>query len=158
MEYFQEIKELIDKNNLAAEGCSEADIVALEKEFARPFPAAYREFLLLFGHNPAGFFSGGSYFEAYQLRNMQEEADEILTRNGEKELGSDEFVFFIHQNYSFYFFKLNGEDDPDIFLCIEGGEVFERGTRSEAFSSFIVKNFYQHLTGGYLKRKNKQAN
>lgn len=150
MRYFWEIEQLIVENGLATEGCSEADIASLQNRLPHPIPSAYHEFLLLFGRNPAGFLAG-SEIEFIYLQNMREEANEILLRNDARVLADDEFVFFVHQNYSFYTVKLDA-DDPDIFLSIEGGEEFEQQIGHGLFSVFIKQQFQSHLAGGYLKR------
>jgi len=150
MKYFQEIDQLIAENGLIAEGCSETDIALLQNTLPYKIPDAYREFLLLFGRNPAGFLAGSEVKFGY-LQSMREEASEILLRNDAKILADNEFVFFLHQNYSFYTFKL-GIDDPDILLYIEGGEKFEQQTNHGSFSIFIKQQFQSHLAGDYLKR------
>ena len=151
MKYFQEIKRLITEHGLGAEGCSETDIVSLQAMLSHKIPEAYHEFLLLFGRNPAGFLTG-SEIEFDYLQSMREEASEILLRNDAMALAHDEFVFFLHQNYSFYTFKL-GTDDPSILLYIEGREEFEQQTNHGLFSAFIKQQFQLHLAGGYLKRQ-----
>jgi hypothetical protein len=150
MMYFSQIQKTIAANKILAKGYLYHNIENLQNDLGVSLPEAYIEFLLIFGLEPAGFMLGYDIKGQY-LIDIQEEANEIMIRNGESAFGKNCLVFCIHQNYSFYAFKLDGVQDPEVFLFVEGGEEFEMWTKCGKFSSFINEKFLFYLENNYLK-------
>jgi hypothetical protein len=74
---------------------------------------------------------------AFDLQGFNSDAVELLKEaDSQLELDSDDFVFLMHQGYIFYFFKLNGDENPKVFGYSEGHTEFK------CFGSFteFIKN------------------
>lgn len=53
--------------------------------------------------------------------DLTDEAIELLQENGiENFLEEDDFVFMMHQGYIFWYFKANGDINPDVYGYQEG--------------------------------------
>jgi hypothetical protein len=92
-------------------------------------PSSYVQFLKIAGRG-AGRFLQGSDFAFPELLELRSWAEELLVEAGvEFRLRPEDFVFFMHQGYQFWFFR-NAEGVP-VFGFGEG-EPMPRAT----FSSF----------------------
>ncbi|WP_307558039.1 SMI1/KNR4 family protein [Paenibacillus sp. V4I7] len=93
------------------DGCSEAEIKLLEQEMGIRLPESYRQYLLAVDHYSGRLFQGADT-EFSQLKELQDEAKELLRENNNPLVLSDStFVFSIHQGYEIRFFKLNEGDN-----------------------------------------------
>ena len=102
--------------------CSDEDIEQTRIEQDVEFlPRIYREFLLTMGYG-AGTFLLGSAYTCNKLLDMKDAAKGIMELgNAQENLPDDAFVFFMHQGYTFCYFRTtNQDDDPPVFLYIEG--------------------------------------
>lgn len=95
-------------------GYAEAKVAAEEDRVGRPFPAAYREFLLWSG---CGFrpWSGSDYGIEWHP-DLQTEALETIAEGRQKlPLPDDAFVFWQHGGNAFFFFRFSEGDDPPVY-------------------------------------------
>ena len=99
--------------------CTKEEIDFLEQQLGISLPMAYKEFLLWGGHKAGGLMEGSDCFYRHLL-NIQETARLILEDDGfPQPLPEDAFVFFMHHDYQFLFFKI-ARDDPEVYGYIEG--------------------------------------
>jgi hypothetical protein len=97
-----------------------------------------------FAGNGIRFLRGSSY-AMEEIFKLKEWAIELLNENNSAEsLNDNDFVFFMHQGYQFYFFKLNEGENPPVYFYSEGqnGNLFKE--ESESFSNFII-SFYNEI-------------
>lgn len=115
--------------------CSDEEIRKLEAHAKVRLPNAYRTFLSMFGHDAHRLWIG-SDARYEQLGGFREVADEIAKEDG-VELKPADFVFLMHQGYTFVYFTADGiNDDPPVFQHIEGEGVHKKV--SESFSEFVL--------------------
>lgn len=142
--FLEKIQKSIPGFTEGVKGCSFDEINIIEEELKVVLPLAYKEFLLLMGHE-AGHILCGENYRYHELIGLQEEADDILYRRTGKHLPKDVFVFFIHQNYSFGFFYLYAGENPQVFLFVEPEEPAEIIPLEDSYSKFILKELDQFL-------------
>ena len=117
------------------QGCSDAEIEALEAELGIVLPRAYREFLLTMGRSAGDFFCGTDFL--YADLPLREYADELLSEGDVPlALHPADFVFAMHQGYTFLFFRCGISDDPPVFLYEEDRTSFERV--ADSFSAWLA--------------------
>jgi hypothetical protein len=96
-------------------GCTEAELVSLERAYELRLPIAYRQFLGRLG-NVAGQFLVGTDFLFSQLRELKQHAEALLRESGAAfQLTETDFVFAMHQGYQFLFFRAEESPDPQVF-------------------------------------------
>jgi hypothetical protein len=67
--------------------------------------------------------------------DLQEWALELLEENGISNfLASNDYVFMMHQDFVFWYFKVDGNQDPEVYVCKQKKLVPEK---AGAFSVFI---------------------
>lgn len=99
--------------------CTEQEIRALEQELGVQLPAAYREFLLLMGHDGGDVLSGTRCFYA-DLTRIQDWSRTLLTSNHvATPLPADAFIF-LYTGYQFLFFRTTEGADPPVYSYTEG--------------------------------------
>lgn len=95
--------------------CTEKEISSLEEHLGLSLPLAYKEFLLWGGHSAGGLMEGSDCFFKHLLL-IQDTAKDILAEDQFSQLLPEyAFVFFMHQDYQFLFFKTFQEDDPPVY-------------------------------------------
>lgn len=118
------------------QGCSEQEIAALERDLGVQLPAIYREFLAVMGRRAGTFFEGTDFLYR-DLPTLREQAEHLLRRcNAGLALDHSDFVFAVHQGYTFLFFRCGGSDDPPVRLYEEDETSFREVAKS--FSSWLV--------------------
>jgi len=96
-------------------GCSEAELVSLERDLGLRLPVPYRHFLARLG-KAAGQFLVGTDFLFPQLRELKKGAEVLLRESGAPfQLTEMHFVFAMHQGYQFLFFRADESPDPQVF-------------------------------------------
>jgi hypothetical protein len=115
--------------------CSEEDIAEAQAQCDRPLPAEYRRFLTHTGRGSDLLFIGEDIFFPALLSFQQQARGLILADEVRLTLPTNAFVFFIHRDIQFFFFKLNEGDDPPIYCYEEGADEFIRVY--ESFSEFM---------------------
>ncbi|WP_051530636.1 SMI1/KNR4 family protein [Ruminococcus flavefaciens] len=107
-------------------------------------PSAYVEFMRYAGN---GLFWVGSDYGFNEVPELKEWADELLEENCfPHKMKEDYFVFWMHQGYMFYFFKLSEGDDPPVYYYSECAQISDFVKCSDSFTHFIMKQFgfYRH--------------
>jgi len=123
-------------------GCTEAQIVELERSFASPMPLAYREYLKWMGADHNGPFRGSDWFAKDVVENT-EYVPELLRDNGVQwKLPAAILSFFCHQGYMCAWFDLQeAEADPKCWFFREGG--MEQPKMVGPFSAFLLLELKQ---------------
>ncbi len=101
-------------------GCTETDVVALEKLLECKLPSSYRQYLLWMGADYGGIFQGSNWFASNVQRNnfilgalLEENRLQVANRD-------NVLTFFSHQGYMAAWFELPClSEDPDCFFLIE---------------------------------------
>lgn len=102
-----------------SEGCSDLEILLLERSLGFTLPATYRAFLRIVGKG-SGEFLDGSVFHLSEIPRLQEAARELLDEAGRPwALEAEDFVFLMHQGYEFLFLRRDGSEDPPVYLYEE---------------------------------------
>jgi hypothetical protein len=116
-----------ERLTLQAEGCSEADISALERAINAPLPSAYREFLLAIGRDWGEFMVGSDrVFE--DLSGVNRYARHLVAETGAS-FPPSAFAFLGHQGYQFLCFFLRESEDPQVHHFMEGEALKPLGMR-----------------------------
>ena len=145
--YLTFLKDHLDEIEGWIEPCSIEEIRTYENVHNISLPKAYVEFLLLIGRSSGDLFYGSDVSLIY-IDQMHSDGNKILRRNQQPQLTNNEIVFYMHQNYSFCYFRLNEGDDPPIYLCIEGDAPFEHKKWYNFFTDFVHDEL-----DIYIKRK-----
>jgi hypothetical protein len=116
-------------------GCSEEDVRELEAATGVRLPASYRAFLQVMGRSAGDFFDGTDVlFPA--LLTLREDAEFLLQRcNAAVRLLPNDFVFAVHQGYTFLFLRTDGTDDPPVYVYLEDDPEFRKA--GDSFSSWL---------------------
>jgi hypothetical protein len=118
-------------------GCSESEILALEKHFGFKLPGIYRDYLSKMGHSPGKLFTGTdvSYKWLFELRDFLRKT--LETDESGILLPENIFVFSSHQGYIYHFFYVvEGSDNPPVFGYKEGELIIKK--INESFSDFLL--------------------
>jgi len=123
-------------------GCTNDEILIVEKHFNCCLPQAYKEFLLIAGKGAGKLFLGTDIFYPRVLE-LQFEAKELLVELGLTSLlPNDAKVFCMHQGYELNYFEPTS-DDPPVFQFFEGQTEVVIAWNS--FSEFILSSIQSHL-------------
>ncbi|MBR6984509.1 MAG: SMI1/KNR4 family protein [Ruminococcus sp.] len=99
-------------------------------------PSAYVDFMRYAGDGSYWIGSDCSFDDVPKLRAW---ADELLEENRFPcKLKDDDFVFWMHQGYMFYFFNLSEGDDPSVYYYSEVAEITNFVKCSDSFTKFII--------------------
>lgn len=130
----------IAKANLI--GCTDEEILIIQKHFSCQLPQAYKDFLLIAGKGAGILFRGSDIFYPRVLE-LQSEAKELLSELGLTTLlPIDAKVFCMHQGYELNYF-MPTSDDPPVFQFFEG--EINAFVAWESFSKFIKASIQSHL-------------
>ena len=109
-------------------GFSPREVEEFERLAGKPLPLAYRQFLEAVGHGAGTFLQGTSVFygQVTALTDAQGRTDtarDLLAKNGfEGQLPDDAFVFYLHQEYEFGYFRIGEGDNPPVYQYWEGSD------------------------------------
>jgi hypothetical protein len=104
-------------------GCSEKEIMALEKEAGQPLPKPYRAFLAVAGRGAGPFMADLTiYFP--EIKGLTKSTRKDF--KGLVELPKNAFVFMQRLGETFFFFELDDRDDPPIYGWSEGSGKIEK--------------------------------
>jgi hypothetical protein len=113
---------------------NELDKIEIEKNLI--FPLAYKKFYRQCEISLPQVFVGTDLFNHYKELNdwaldliKESKIDNFLTET--------DFVFMMHQGYMFWYFKANGEDDPDVYFYEENGML----PKKIAPLNYFLKNY-----------------
>lgn len=127
MKYLDEIKKTIRESNLNVEGSSNIEIDKAEKDLGLKFPIVYREFLSILGNKSDEVFCG-DIIDTKDLLSIQHYGQTAFKQAIGKRSPSNCLFILDHQSYSFYYFMLNGSENPDLYLLIFGDEITNKKT------------------------------
>ena len=109
-------------------------------------PDTYLTFMKNAG-NGIRFFRGSSYAMS-EINNIKLWAQELLEEDCSTEtLTTNDFVFFMHQGYQFYFFRLNEGDNPPVYFYEEGENSQQFIKKYDSFVDFLIESYndVEHL-------------
>lgn len=139
--------EFLSKNRISMKPCTPEQLQQLMQMVGNlRLPSTYLQFMGYAG-NGIRFFKGSSY-TMREIENIQTWAQELLSEDESLEiLTSNDFVFFMHQGYQFYFFKLDEGDNPPIYYYEEGENHQKFIKKYDSFSEFVIAyyNDVEHL-------------
>ena len=127
----------IDALGISGEGCSEAEVVALEQAVGLSLPPAFRAYLRRCGKVPDEVFVGSDCRYGHLL-HLREYAGRLLQENDRPfKLPKEAFVFLMHQGYQFLYFLADGKSpDPAVHHYLEGEEGPEQ--MSDSFTAYLA--------------------
>ena len=102
-------------------------------------PKAYLDFMRYAGYG--GFFVGSDY-GIHKAKHLNGYAKELLEENDfPHKLGENDFVFFMHQGYAFYFFNLAEGENPPVYYYNECENQTDFVKCYDSFTDFIIEPF-----------------
>ena len=122
-EFVNSIRSGIRRRSLTAwfavKGFSETEVTEVETKFGKKLPLAYKEFLLVMGHNSGGLF-GDTIFtfdSANSLLELRTIAEEHWSELGFNNiLSNDSFLFACYGGTFFSYFNCTDlQHDPEVF-------------------------------------------
>lgn len=123
-------------------GCTDEEILIIQKHFSCLLPQEYKDFLFIAGKSAGKLFRGTDIFYPRVLQ-LQSEAEALLS---ELQLTTllpiDAKVFCMHQGYELNYF-IPTSDDPPVLQFFEGQT--EAIVAWKSFSEFIVTSIRSHL-------------
>ena len=135
-EFFEYLSKIGKEYNIV----SDTDFDAFIKDLAPiNLPKAYLEFMRHAGY---GRYFVGSDYGINEVKNLNRYAGELLEENDfPHRLSENDFVFFVHQGYMFYFFRLDEGDDPAVYYYDECTNQTEFVKCSDSFTDFIIEPY-----------------
>jgi len=122
MKFLKGITEDIKHAGFPTLGSTNKEIEAIQLKLGVEFPMAYKEFLQVFGEESEVLFCGHT-IACRHLEFIQEEGKRVYQEALAKPVPDNIFFIFEHQVYSFYYFYLDGDENPDLYLLIHGDDV-----------------------------------
>lgn len=99
-------------------------------------PKAYLEFMRYTGY---GQYFVGSDYKMSDVKQLNGWAEELLEENDfPQKLPESGFVFWMHQGYMFYFFRLDEGDDPPVYYYSECEDLTGFVKCYDSFTDFII--------------------
>jgi hypothetical protein len=123
-------------------GCSEQDLLAVQRSMMLQLPSAYLRFLRHCGADTGNFLEGSDLTTAV-LPRLRDSAEALLTDDVGPPLPDDAFVFCSHQGYQFLFFRLSDGPDPPVYYYLEASGVFREVAPS--FSEWLRQAVHDEL-------------
>lgn len=121
------MKSILDKRSNINE------LEALEKELGIKFPLVYKEFYKKSKTFHPKKLVGTDLFS--NNNTLKEEALELLKEDNAKNFLTDkDFVFMMHQGYMFWYFRADGNENPNVYYYIEQSLVPDK---KEDLKSFL---------------------
>ena len=95
------------------------ELKLIESNYKFSLPENYKQFYLKCGKSiPTNLIGTDLVNESKELNIW---ANELLKEdNAEFEIEKDDFVFMMHQGYIFWYFKVNGNENPMVYGYFEG--------------------------------------
>lgn len=144
---------LVTSNSL--QGCTEEEVLQIEKKYDIKLALVYRHFLLRMGKS-AGAFLQGSDFLFDKICHLRQDAEDILNDSDTNfKLSKHDFVFLVHQGYQFLFFNnLESNNDPSVFYYLEDEPVPKKVY--EHFSEWLCATVRDEIQSFAELKKNQQ--
>jgi hypothetical protein len=94
------------------------DLIVIEEKQGLKFPKIYKAFYERCAKSIPNGMLGSDLYNDY--KELNDWAKELLNEdNAENFLSEDDFVFMMHQGYMFWYFKANGNENPDVYFYHE---------------------------------------
>lgn len=104
------------------EGCSEKELVEIERKLGLKLPESYRCYMASLGKESGDFLSECGMFYPDVLLN-KERAQTLLENNTDFRLKDSDFVFVERYGYQFFYFETSdGNANPPVFRYSERSE------------------------------------
>ena len=104
--------------------------------YPRILPAQYVEFMRYAGN---GDFWKGAMYKFSEVKKLKKYAEDLLSENDfPNTLKDNDFVFWMHGGYMFYFFNLDEGDDPPVYYYSECDNLSNFVKCSKSFTNFII--------------------
>lgn len=136
-------------------GCSESEILLLEKKYNVIFPLSYKIFLRNFGHGLGGAIMKEIdilYDNIFNLTNVIR--NEVLIDEGDPVLPNKAFVFTGRYNEQFMFFNADGlEEDPSVFYYMIDDEEFRK--IADSIFDIVEDEVEEALSIKHYRERNK---
>jgi hypothetical protein len=115
------------------QGCTEEDLVRLERKFSLRLPQTYREFMLAMGRSAGDFLLQWDY-SIDVVAGLRTNLDAAMQRcHVNTSTPASVFVFASHQHSIFFFFDTAMGDDPPVSLWCEKC----KGTTATSFTEWL---------------------
>lgn len=126
-------------------GCTIGEIRQLESTLGRKLPASYVRFLEHLGRSAGSLLTGSDFDITYVRRTVPYQYRELLAEDDLPPLPPDAFVFFGHHDYQFFWFELNGSEDPPVWYYLQGTR--EHVAIAASFSAWLERIVVQEYGG-----------
>ncbi|MBP6350059.1 MAG: SMI1/KNR4 family protein [Candidatus Obscuribacter sp.] len=104
-------------------GCSEEELLNIEKFYSLKLPEAYKDYMRKFGKASGDFLRECGIYYPSVLRNRRR-ATTLLNNNTDYKLKRSDFVFITRYGCQFYFFGTAGKNpNPPVFRYTENSDV-----------------------------------
>ncbi len=127
-------------------GCSDKEILDIEKYFGDNLPKEYENFMRIAGKKAGELFVGSDVFYPNVLNTKRGTKDLLEENNLVGIIPDNVSPFFMHQGYIINFF-LDNSDDPKVYEFMEGDAkpklLYDR------FSEFLndnIQSYIKHLS------------
>ena len=116
------------------------ELKLIEDNYNFNLPENYKQFYLKCGKQIPNNLVGTDLVNEYKELNVW--ANELLKEDkAEFEIEKDDFVFMMHQGYIFWFFKVNGNENPMVYGYFEGAMKPDKKKLLNAFlKEYINEN------------------
>lgn len=134
MAYFDFITGYLPRLSAIA-GCTNDEIMQLEKEYGLQLPAAYKEYLRLFGKNTGRLLSGYHTTVDQIKQNIVCVAFDLVNTTHSNTFKMEPDMFFFAQwQGSVFYFRCDGNDDPPVYLISTFDNII---LYKNAFTDFV---------------------
>lgn len=146
--FIESFVKMLQENGIAKpyeiKGCSVDEINKLEEYTKLKLPSIYKDFLMALGHG-AGNFWKGTDFRYHSLFDFREEAiNDVLSKEEDYfKLKDNYFIFVKHQGYLLWYFEIDGNNDPPIYLYKEYDK--DSSKVSSSFSEYLFESLKPYL-------------
>jgi len=133
--------DFLKKNNHGMKPISEKELERIELlANGQKLPDDYLQFMKKAG-NGIEFLRGSSY-TMQEIGKLKNGAIELLEEDESDEALSDnDFVFFMHQGYQFYFFRLDEFPNPAIYYYGEGENSARFIYKYDSLLDFLIEHY-----------------
>jgi len=104
-------------------GCSEADVAQIEERFGLRLPGAFVALVSKIGRSRGALMPGADFAFPHLLR-YREVAESLLGEQDGLTLDPRDIVFWMEQGYQFFFFHVDGSDDPPVSFYNDDDPAF----------------------------------
>jgi hypothetical protein len=130
-------------------GCTTEQIAEVAAFAGSRLPRVYELFLKKMGLGAGSFCADIEMFYP-EILTLRGDAEELLREGGAAFTLSDrDFVFSMYQGFQFMYFRLDGSEDPPIFLYLEGQLTPQKNWPTvSAYLLAIVEEDERRAAGG----------